>query len=62
MGFPGVSDGKETACNVGHLGLIPGWGRSFGGGNRNQFQYSCLERQEEPCELQSKGLQRVGQD
>ena len=31
MGFPGGSDGKESACNVGNLGLIPGLGRSPGG-------------------------------
>ena len=33
MGFPGGSDGKETACNAGDLGLIPGLGRSPGGGH-----------------------------
>ena len=33
MGFPGISDGKASACNVGHLGLIPGSGRSPGEGN-----------------------------
>ena len=33
MGFPGGSDGKESACNVGDLGLIPGLGRSPGEGN-----------------------------
>ena len=42
MGFPGGSDGKETACHVGDLGLIPGWGRSSGGGNGNPLQDSCL--------------------
>ena len=42
-GFPGGSDGKESACNVGHLGSIPGLGRSPGGGNGNPLQYSCLE-------------------
>ena len=41
--FPGGSDGKESFCNVGHLGLIPGSGRSPGEGNGNPFQYSCLE-------------------
>ena len=41
--FPGSSDGKESACNVGDSGLIPGWGRSPGGGNGNPLQYSCLE-------------------
>ena len=32
LGFPGGSDGKESACNVGDLGSIPGFGRSPGGG------------------------------
>ena len=43
MGFPGVSDGKESSHNVGDLGLIPGLGRPPGGGHGNPFQYSCLE-------------------
>ena len=43
MGFPGSSDGKESACSVGDLGLIPGLGRSPGGGRGNPLQYSCLE-------------------
>ena len=43
MGFPGGSDGKETACIVGDLGLIPGLGRSPGGGHGNPLQYSCLK-------------------
>ena len=43
MGFPGGSDGKESACNAGDLGLIPGLGRSPGEGNGNPLQYSCLE-------------------
>ena len=42
MDFPGGSDGKESACNVGDLGSIPGLGRSPGGGHGNPFQYSCL--------------------
>ena len=41
--FPGGSDSKESACNVGDLGLIPGLGRSPGEGNDNPLQYSCLE-------------------
>ena len=41
--FPGGSDNKESACNVGDLGLIPGLGRSPGEGNDNPLQYSCLE-------------------
>ena len=43
MGFPGGSDGKESACNVGDLGSIHGLGRSPGGGHGNPLQYSCLE-------------------
>ena len=43
MGFPGGSDSKEPACNAGDLGLIPGLGRTPGGGHGNPLQYSCLE-------------------
>ena len=43
MGFPGGSDGKESTCNAGDTGLIPGSGRSPGEGNGNPFQYSCLD-------------------
>ena len=42
MGFPGGSDGKESAFNAGDLGSIPELGRSPGGGNGNLLQYSCL--------------------
>ena len=42
-GFPGASDSKESACNTGDLGLIPGSGRSPGEENGYPFQYSCLE-------------------
>ena len=41
--FPGGSDGKASACNVGDLGSIPASGRSPGEGNGNPLQYSCLE-------------------
>ena len=41
--LPGGSGGKESACNVGDLGLIPGSGRLPGGGHGNPLQYSCLE-------------------
>ena len=41
--FSGSSDGKESSCNVGDLGLILGLGRSPGEGNGNPLQYSCLE-------------------
>ena len=37
-GFPGRSDGKESACNMGDPGLIPRWGRSPGEGNGNPLQ------------------------
>ena len=43
MATPGGSDGKESACNAGDLGSIPGSGRSPGGGHVNPLQYSCLE-------------------
>ena len=43
MGFPGGSDGKESACNAGNLGLIPGSEKSPGEGNGTPLQYSCLE-------------------
>ena len=39
----GGSDGKESACNAGHLSSIPGLGRSPGEGKCNPLQYSCLE-------------------
>ena len=41
--FPGSSVGKESACNAGDQGLIPGSGRSPREGNGNPLQYSCLE-------------------
>ena len=43
MGFPDGSDSKESACNEGDPGLIPGLGRSPGEGTGNPLQYSCLE-------------------
>ena len=41
--FPGSSDGKASACNVGDPGSIPGLGRSPGEENGNPLQYTCLE-------------------
>ena len=41
--YPTGSDGKESACNAGHLGSIPGLGRSPGEGNDNPLQCSCLD-------------------
>ena len=43
LGFPGGSAGKESACNAGDWGSIPGSGRSPGEGNSYPLQYSCLE-------------------
>ena len=43
LDFPGGSDSKASAYNVGDPGLIPGSGRSSGEGNGNPLQYSCLE-------------------
>ena len=42
-GFPGGSDGKEPACNMGDLGSLPGLGRCPGEGNGNPLHCSCLE-------------------
>ena len=44
MGFPSGLSGKESACNAGDPGSIPGWGRSPGEGNSNPLEYSCLEK------------------
>ena len=64
QGFPGGSDGKESACNAGDLGLIPESGRSPGEGNGNPVQYSCLENPIDggawPTTVH--GPQRVGHD
>ena len=43
MSFCSGSDGKESACNVGDPGWIPGLGRCPGGGHDKPLQYSCLE-------------------
>ena len=42
VGFSGGSVSKESACNAGDPGFIPGSGRSPGEGNGNPLQYSCL--------------------
>ena len=65
MGFPGGSDSKETSCNAGDLGSIPGTERSPGEGNSNPLQYSCLE--ENPIDggawqLIIHAVTRVGHD
>ena len=43
LGFPGVSDSKESACKAGEGGLVPELGSSPGEGNGNPLQYSCLQ-------------------
>ena len=43
LGFPDTSVGKESACNAGNPGLIPGLERSTGEGKGYPLQYSCLE-------------------
>ena len=43
MGFSGGSDGKESACNAGDPGSVPGLERSPGEGHGNPLQYLCLE-------------------
>ena len=52
--LPGSPVVKESACNAGDLGSIPGSGRSAGEGIGYPLQYSCLEN--------SMGSQRVGHD
>ena len=51
QGFHGGSDGKESTCNTGNLGLIPALGRSPGGGHGNPLQYSCLKNPHEQRSL-----------
>ena len=61
MGFPGDSDGKESACNAGDMDSIPGSGRSPEEGNGYLFTWK-IPRIEEPGRLQSMGWQRVEHD
>ena len=64
LGFPCGSAGKESACNMGDLGSIPGSGRSFGEGNGNPLQYSCLENpmDREAWQAAVHGVARIGHD
>ena len=64
MGFPGDSDGKESACNVGDPGLIPGSGRSPEEGNGNLLSILIwrIPWTELPGWLQSMRSQRVRPD
>ena len=64
LGFPHSSVGKESACNAGDPGLIPGLGTSYGEGNVNPPQYSCLENPMDRGAWQATvhGFARVGHD
>ena len=57
-----VSDDKESSCNAGNLGSVPGLGRSPGEGNSYPLLYSCLENSmtEEPGGLHGPWGRRVG--
>ena len=59
LGFPGGSDGKESAYSVGDLDSIPELGRSPGEGNAYPLQYSGLENSMDCIVI---GSQRVGHD
>ena len=56
MGYPGGSDGRESACNAEDPGLIPGSERSPEEGNSNPLQYCCLEN---PMDKEPGGLHVV---
>ena len=62
MGFPGDSNRKESTCNGGDLGSVPGLGRSPGEGHGNPLQYSGLETPLDggAWRVQSAGSKRVG--
>ena len=55
-GFPGGSDGKESACNAGDVCSIPGSGRSPGGGHGNPLQYFFLENHMDRGAWRATGL------
>ena len=63
-GFPHSSVGKESACNTGDLGSIPGLGRYPAEGNGNPLQYSCLENLMDRGAWRAAvhGVARVGHD
>ena len=64
VGFPGGSEGKESACNAGDPGSIPGLGRCSGEGNGNPSGILAwrIPWREEPGGLQSVGLPRISHD
>ena len=64
LGFPGGSDGEESACNARDPGLIPGLGRSPGEGMATHSSILAwrIPQTEEPDRLQYIGWQRAGHD
>ena len=64
LGFPGGSDGEESACNARDLGSIPGLGRSPGEGMATHSSILAwrIPQTEEPDRLQYIGWQRAGHD
>ena len=62
--FPHSSVGKDSVCNAGDPGSIPGLGRFPGEGNGNPFQYSCLENSIDRGDWQAivHGVVRIGDD
>ena len=64
LGPPGGSESKESACNAGGLGLIPGWGRCLGEGTATHSSILAwrIPSTEEPGRLQPMGSQRAGHD
>ena len=56
LGFPGGSDGKESTCNAGDWGWVPGSGRSPGGGHGNSLQCSCLKNPHRQTSLEGYSL------
>ena len=62
--FPHISVGKESACDSGDPGSIPGWKDSPGEGNGNPLQYSCLENPMDRGAWRAivHGIARVGHD
>ena len=64
LGFPYISVGRESTCNAGDPGSIPGSRRSPGEGNGNPFQYSCLENLMDRGAWRATvhGVTRVGYD
>ena len=63
-GFPCGPGGKESACNAGDLGSVPGSGRFPGEENGNPLQYSCLETPKDRGAWQAiaHGVARVSHD